>query len=331
MRKSKVLISAIVYLALGIGLFYPNLKSFKTIQYLIIFNSAAGALGCFILSRRWMSTYPASLFAGAVYGFSPFALGFAAYHPIGGSGLAILPWLFLPAAFFDRFFGPYRQTLPRTLAAAVLAIAPFIVIGAFFWLMSTPLIGPFFPLPKHQKLGMINMIGLAAPLALRPHDFIFGFYHIPTTIGLMGLFIYVKVHRLSTIIILALGIILSLADSILQISPIVWALVPALFCSLLIGLGIQGLAWAGRSDTKWILICAIVAIILAGMTFLLSLKYGGPYLEAARMHSLAAILLASIFFIARAQIRWHPLRWFLLCTGIAIDILITSRHIINGL
>ena len=73
--------AAVLYIALGIYLYQPHFKHFKPLQYLVVAGPVCAALGCFVLSRRWISAFGALLFAGAAYGFSPFALGFAAYHP----------------------------------------------------------------------------------------------------------------------------------------------------------------------------------------------------------------------------------------------------------
>lgn len=273
-----------------------------------------------------MNAFGALLFAGALYGFSPFALGFAAYHPSAILPLAILPWLFCPAVFWPA---QKNRTLLTAIASAVLSLLPFVVIALFFWLCAQPGLGPLFPLPLDTKLHFADVLGLVAPLAFEPHEFTFGFYHVPLVVGLMGLFMYLAVHRIKVIIIVAAGLVLAFAGPVLQTPPVVWALIPALYCSVLIGLGLQALALAGRADTKWILLCLAAAAVLALVTILPALKSPVAFLTPAKMYVLACVLTGSIFFITKAGCRWHPLRWVLLYAGLGVDILLGARFIVD--
>jgi len=315
-NKRTLILAGVIYAALSVCLYLPYLKHFKVLQYALLLNSALGALGCFVLSRRWVGVFAASLFSGAVYGFCPFALGFAAYHPLAGTVMAVLPWLFCPAVFYPR-------TRYRKIITTALSLLPFIAIAFFFWLCSRPDLGPLFALPKNEKLQLTNMIGLIGPLNSKPHHFIFSFYHVPVSVLLMGLFMYVANARISVMIITAAALCLAFYDPLFQVSPIVWALVPLLFCSVLIGLGTQALAWAGRADRKYILICALVSAALAIATFAMGYNYAG------QMHALTAVLTAAIFFLTKAQLRWHPFRWILLSTALTIDITLGAVKIID--
>ena len=321
-------VAMLLYIALSICLYQPYLKHFKPAQYIVLANSVVAATGCFILSRRWISAFLASLFAGAIYGFSPFALGFAAYHPSAGLPLAVLPWLFCPAVYWAAH---RNKTFLTTITSAVLSLLPFLAIALFFWLCAQPHLGPLFPLPKHTKLHLADIAGLAAPLALKPHKFTFGFYHVPVVVGLMGLFMYVAVHRIKVMIIVAAGLVLALTRPILQTPPIVWALIPMLYCSVLIGLGLQALTLAGQTDRKWILPCLITAAALTLVTILPAIKFPSAFKTSAQMYILTCVLMSSIFFMAKSGYRWRPLRWALLCSALAVDILLSARYIVNGI
>jgi len=318
--------AAVLYIALGVYLYQPYFKYFNLHQYLVVAGSVCGALGCFVLSRRWINAFGALLFAGAIYGFSPFALGFAAYHPSAAFPLAVLPWLFCPATFWRAH---QNKTLLTTVASAVLALLPFLVISLFFRLCAQPRFGPLFPLPLDTKLHLADVLGLVAPLALKPHEFTFGFYHVPLVIGLMGLFMYLAVHRIKVMIIVAAGLVLAFTGPVLQTPSIVWALIPMLYCSVLIGLGSQALTLTGRADTKWILLCLAAAAALALVTILPALKSPGAFLTSAKMYVLACVLMSSIFFITKAGCRWRTLRWVLLYAGLGIDILLGARFIVD--
>jgi hypothetical protein len=318
--------AAVLYIALGIYLYQPHFKYFKPLQYLVVAGPVCAALGCFVLSRRWISAFGALLFAGAAYGFSPFALGFAAYHPSAVLPLAVLPWLFCPAVFWSKH---HSKNLLTTIVSAALCLLPFGVITLFFWLSAQPGLGPLFPLPLHTKLHLADALGLVAPLAPKPQEFTFGFYHVPLVIGLMGLFMYLAVHRIKVMIIVAAGFVLACIGPVLQTPPIVWALVPLLYCSVLIGLAVQGLTLIGPADRKWILLCLTAAAALALVTILPALKYPAAFQSSSKMYVLAVVLMGSIFFIARAGCRWRPLRWILLCAGLGIDIMLSARFIVD--
>ena len=129
--------AAIIYLAFAIYLYLPYFWHFKIMQYMILLNAVIGALGCFVLSQRWIGAFAGELFAGIIYGFSPFALGFAAYHPLAGLPFAILPWLFCPAVYWSKIckhtgLGQYEDTVWSTITTSVLSLLPFILIALFF-------------------------------------------------------------------------------------------------------------------------------------------------------------------------------------------------------
>lgn len=329
--------AATVYIALCIYLYYPYVPDFQPRQYLILLNSLIGALGCFVLSKRWISAYPGSLIAGAVYGFSPFAFGFAAYHPLAGVTLAALPWLFCPAAFWrkSRHHRKLSTQKGRTSLAAIitaaLSLIPFAAIILFFQLSAHNRTLSLFPVPLDRNMTFANMIGLAAPLLLEPHDFIFSFYHIPLVALLMGLCMYVTLGRPGIVIVVGIALVLAFSDPVAQVSPVVWGLIPLLFGAVLVGLGAEGLAWAGHSDLKWILFCIVSTVLISAGCFYLSRTSTQAWLEPAVMHAMSVVLAGIILFLAKANLRLHALRWTLMCTAIALDILISARFLLNKL
>ena len=91
--------AAVMYAGFAIYLYQPYFKYFDALRYLLVVNVCLASLGCFVLSRRWVGAFAGSFFAGAMYGFGPFALGLAGCHPTAGLLAATVPWLFCPAAF----------------------------------------------------------------------------------------------------------------------------------------------------------------------------------------------------------------------------------------
>jgi len=330
----KVILAAALYAALALYLFWPYFNRLTTAQYILPINFTLAATGCFVLSKRWISSFSASLITGTLYAFSPFALSFAAYHLAATIPLALLPWLFCPAAYWQRwpafaFLKPANQKkrepkrhtdILAFITTTILSILPLAVIILFFILASP--IARFYPLALVQ-LNLENFTALAIPLAIKSHQFPFSFYHIPNIALLMGIFVYLSGLRITTLLLFLITLCLSFADPILSTPPIVWALTPTLFGAILIGLGLQALCLAARPDTKWLLAAAITAAVLALASYLAGQRY------AAAMHALALLLAAAIVCIANSKMRLHPFRWILIYTLITADILISAAMIID--
>jgi len=276
-------LAAAVYTAFAVYLYRPYFNGFGSLrlQDLFIANICLACLGAYVLSRRWVAGFTESFFAGAIYGFGPFALGLAKFHPSAGFLFAAIPWLFCPAAF-----GPQGKFKPLRVP---LSLLPFLAIVLFFQLSAR---FGLYPIPIKLKLHGAEMAGLLAPLVAAKRNMILvGFYHIPLASLIMGFSMLLvpleglgkggilkrgrilkglAVRRLGIIVIFAAATILAFCESFLGISPVIWLAVSVLCCSVLIGVGMQGLICAGFADRKWILFAAIVMGILAIVTLLLA-------------------------------------------------------------
>jgi hypothetical protein len=198
-----------------------------------------------------------------------------------------------------------------------------------------------FAVPIRAKLHLADLAGLVAPLIMAQRsDALVGFYHVPIAALIMGFAMLVVARRLGIIVIFCLGVILAFCEPLYRVSPIMWFTIPVLCCSILIGVGMQGLALAGYSDRKWILLSAAVSGILAIVTLLLATKYfqvfaglgseaAKLFTESAKMYILGTIATAIIFFLARAKLRVSILRWILLSAAMAIDIFCSARFIVD--
>jgi arginine exporter protein ArgO len=80
--------------------------------------------------------------------------------------------------------------------------------------------------------------------------------------------------------------------------------------------------------------------VLSLMTLLLATKYcntfaglGSKYakllVETAKMYILGAIAVAILYFMARAKLRIHWLRWVVLGSATAVDIFFGARFIVD--
>ncbi len=322
--------ATIIYVAFAVYLYQPQFKKFDAVHYLVIVNISLACLGCFMLSRRWVASFAGSFFAGAIYGFGAFSLGLAKFHPTAGLLAAGIPWLFWPASSITK-------TKWRWLSWPLSAL-PFLAIILFFQLSDHY---HLFAVPIRAKLHLADLAGLVAPLVMAQRsDVLVGFYHVPIAALVMGFAMLVAARRLGIIVIFCLGVILAFCEPLYRVSPIMWFTVPVLCCSILIGAGMQGLALAGYSDRKWILLAMAVSGILAIVTLLLATKYfqvfaglgseaAKLFTESAKMYILGTIATAIIFFLARTKLRVSVLRWILLSSAMAIDIFCSARFIVD--
>jgi len=330
----KFFVAGAIYLAFAIYLYQPYLVNFNKWQYLLIVNPSLASLGCYVLSRRWVSSSVGSFFAGAIYGFGPFMLGLAKFHPTAGFLSAAIPWLFCPAAFGA---GTKRHlNIP-------LSVIPFAAILLFF---QVAVHYRLFAIPSQAKLHSADLFGLFAPLVgvkrgLTP----VGFYHIPTAPLVMGLSMLLAARRTGIMTILAASVVLAFCSPFLNVSPIMWLTIAVLCCSILIGAGTQGLILAGFADRKWVLaiagICgslAIAALLLATkyfQTFLgLGAGYARVFTETGKMYTLGALVMLVIFFLIQVKLRAErrlPVRAILLSLGMGVDIFFGARFIVDRL
>lgn len=326
----KAALALVIYIVFAIYLYQPYFEHFKRIQYLLVVNVCLAALGCFVLSWRWVSSFTASFFAGVVYGFGPFLLGLAKFHPSAGFLAATVPWLFLPAAF-----GPRAKW--RWLSWPLSAI-PFLAVVLFFQAA-----GRFglFPIPIQTKLYLADLRGLAAPIVLATRDrSLIGFYHIPVASVVMGFSMLVAARRYGVMAILVFGGAAAFFDSFFGVSPIIWAAIAMVCCSVVIGVGTQGIISAGSADRKWLLAAVIVMGALAITSLLLAVKYydtvaglGAGYgkflVETAKMYILGAITIAIVFFLAKGNLRVRIIRIAIIASAMAIDIFLGARFIVD--
>jgi hypothetical protein len=326
----KFAVAVVVYVSFAFYLYQPHFKDFNGLQYLIVVNVGLASLGCFALSRRWVSSFLGSLSAGAVYGFGPFALGLAGYHPTAGFLAAAVPWLFLPAAFGPK--GKWQWL------RVPLAVLPFLAILLFFQASSYYRL---FAVPMQTRLHLADLMGMAVPLVAAQQGItLVGFYHIPIAALVMGVAMLFAARRLSVLIIFCLGVILASCRPLLGVSPIIWLSFPVLCCSVIIGAGLQGLCSAGLADRRWILLSMAFMAVLSIVTLLRATKYfqvfmgfGDKYanlfLADAKLYIAGTVALLVVFFIARAKLRLHWLRWAALGSVMAVDVFFGARFVVD--
>ena len=329
-RAAKTLAAFFLYSAFAVYLYQPHFEKFDRQQYALIITAVLACIGCYILSRRWIASFLGSFFAGAIYGFGPFMLGLARFHPAVSVLAGSMPWLFLPAAF-----GPSGKL--RALRV-ILSVLPFIVIIIFFqgagYLR-------FFPVPKNARIATVDLVSFLSPLvAAKRGSRLIGFYHIPIASLIIGFAMLIKARRIGTIIIIAAGTTAAFCKAFLGVSSIIWIAIPSVCCAIIAGAGIDAFLLAGAADKKWIITIVIIMLLLAVATLLLASKYfqsfaglGAGYarlfVESAKMYIVGAVIIGIIFCIARLQLRMTIVRGVLLCCALSADIFVGAQCIID--
>jgi len=331
-RPHRFILAVIIYACFAIYLYSSHLENLRLPQYLLVVNVCLASLGCFVLSRRWVSSFAGSFFAGAIYGFGPFVLGLAKFHPTAGFLAAVIPWLFCPAAFLGKSHWRW--------AALLLSALPFLAVLLFFRVSADYQLFAVVIQTSPRASGG-DLLGLFAPLVAANHSLVpLGFYHVPLAALLMGFGMLLAARRIGIMTILCLGTVLAFRGSFFSVSPILWLSIPAVCCSVLVGVGVQGLTSAGFADRKWVLLVsiilgtfAIVALLLATRYFQVFLGFAAEYArfftQTGKMYILGAVAVGIIFFIIRAKLRVTVIRRIILSAAMAIDIFFSARFIVD--
>jgi hypothetical protein len=327
-----------MYLLFAIYLYKPYFRHLHDLRNVVVANLALAALGCYLITRRWVWSFTGSFFAGALYGFGPYTLGLIRYHPAAGILVAAVPWLFTPAVF-----GFKRR---RTWLRIPLALLPFLVIVLLFQVACK---WRLFAVPNQICLGVDDLLGLFAPLVaigcVRTGDasgMLIGFYHVPLAALVVGLSMLLAARRIGIITLALVALALSTCRAFLEVSPVIWLSIAVLCGSALVGAGVQGLLLAGRSDRGLLIFTTIIMALLAIVTLSLATKYfqtflglaWGPaklFTQAGQMFTLGTAAVGLIFVTARLQLRAVPIRLIVLCTALGLDVFLGARFIIDAI
>lgn len=329
---SKFAAALVIYTCFAVYLFLPYLKSFAVFQYLYIFNCCLAAVGAFLLSCRWTGSFWGRLLSGTLYGFGPFMLGLCRFHPAVGFLAAAVGWLFLPAVLAPDLFGRRYLQIP-------LSTLPFLFILFCFELFAYLRL---FPAPVQSRLNLVELAGAFTPLVMAQNNLtLTGCYHIPTAALAIGTFMLVAARRFGIVLIFAAGLTAGFCPAVLNTSPIIWLAFPALCCSVLAGLGLQGLLSASEADRKWLLLCAAGLSVLSLGTLLPATRFFHSYfmiventlalVQTAKLYAAGAVTVFLVYFIVRSGLRLTALRAALLGTAMVIDIFLGARFIIDSI
>ncbi len=336
-----LLLAMALYGAFAVYLYQPYFGRFTMWHWLLPISAWVGAVGCFVLSRRWVEGFLGSCLAGAVYGFGPYLLALGKFHPTAALLAAIIPWLFMPAAYL----GQQR----RGVVSALLALVPFAAVVLFFLFFRLDAEHRLFAAPIQAQLGRADLVGFLAPLVMVSRAAVLpSLYHIAVGPLILGVAMILKAKRIGIALIIAAGFALAFCRVFLGpdlvawvgVSPILWLSIPVVCLAVLAGVGLQGLIEAGASDRWWVLLIAACLGAAAAVTLLLAAKYFRVFLgladeyarlfvQAAKMYLMGALAMVIVFVMARQEMRLRPLRWAILAAALGLDIFVGALHIVG--
>ncbi len=313
----------IFYAVFTAVLFYPYQSQLTAYKRLFPLEAIIASAGVFILCRRWVLSFFASLAGGAVYGFGTYACSLLCYHPFAGLVYALLPWTFVPAVFFYRWTNLDR--LNTKIISSLLVLFPALLILAAYNYAAK---NYFYPVPAKSCLTLSSLLGVIDPIGQKSDIFAPGFYHVCIAGLVMGIAVLFKTRRIGIIILFAAALFAAFYKQMLNVPPAVWVSIPVLICSILIASGLETIILAGAGDSKWL-------VITVGMLLMLSVAdvfithYHSVLPLSAVLYGIGAVSIIGVYFIAGSNLAWHILRMVILYAAVFMDIFISTKHNID--
>lgn len=328
--------AAVLYIAFAVYLYCLPLGRVPQCHELVPISAVLGALGGYVLTRRWVAGFAGSFLAGAICGFSPFFLVVARYHSSVSVLVASIPWLCAPAVFVGR---------RHRVACLPLALLPFAAVILFFRISAAR---GLFAAPLGLEPHLSDAVGFVAPLVMWDRSAaVVSLYHVAIAPLILGLAVMITARRYGLLLLLVVGSVLAFSRSYLPpaqvawlgVSPILWLSIPMVSLAVLAALGLQALIEAGFSDKKWILIAAASQALPAIVMLLLATKYSQTVfhladssrlcVEEAKMYLLGMVAVTMVFLMAYRRLRLQWLRWLLLATALSLDIFLSARYLVD--
>ena len=316
--------AVIIYTVFAGWLFYPYTQKLSTVQLLFLpAGSVIGAAGVFLLSRRWVLSFFASLAGGAIFGFGTFACSFYCYHPAAGLINAFLPWFFIPAVFFYHW-SKFKPNVVAIFSGLFLLLPILFILSAYEVAAGMQ----FYPVPLNTSLAIQSLLGIINPTGVKPDIFSPGFYHVSIAGLVMGFILLIRTNRIWTIVLFVATVFAAFSMPLLNVPPAIWVSVPVLICSLLIAEGLEALVLSGASDSRWLLVSVAVLLLTILFNVLLTGKTG-VFPQSLGLYGVGVVTVLLIYFIAQSNLAWHGTRMLVLYPAIFIDIIISTRYIVG--
>lgn len=316
-------VAVILYAVFAAVLFWPYQSQLISYKRLFPLETIIASAGVFVLCRRWVLSFFASLAGGAVYGFGTYACSLLCYHPFAGLVYALLPWTFVPAVFFYRWANLDR--LNTKIISGLLVLLPILFILAAYNFAAKIY---FYPLPANSHLLFSSLLGVIDPIGQKSDAFAFGFYHVCIAGLVMGFAVLLQTGRFGIIFLFAAALFAAFYKPFLNVPPAVWAAPAVLICSVLIASGLETIILAGPGDAKW-LVATVGILLMFSVADVFITHHHSVIPISAALYGMSAVSLLAIYFIAGSNLSWHLLRMFILYAAVFIDIFVSTKHNID--
>ncbi len=317
--------AVILYAVFAGCLFFPHKQSLTHYKLLFPVESVIASAGVFILCRRWVLSFFASLAGGAIYGFGTYACSLLCFHPFAGLVYALIPWTFVPAVFFYRF----SKLAPAhtTIISGLLVFLSILFIFAAYQFSSSKYL---FPIPAQTRLLPASLLGIIDSIGVKQDIFAPGFYHVCIAGLVMGTALLIKAKKIGILLLFAGTLAASFYKPVLDVPPVVWTSIPVLICSIIVALGLEAIVLAGAGDGKWLLGAIACLLIFSIANIFITCRQNIIPLSSA-LYGIGIAAVLAVYFVAESHFSWHLLRMFVLYAAVFIDIFVSTRHNIDSI
>ncbi len=340
-RPEGVVRALVVYILFAVYLSWPHWPAWTWSERTLPVCWCVGAVGAFLLSRRWIRAWTGALFSGGLYSFGPLALYIAHFHEAGACIVAIIPWLLCPWAYSFLLMGRKKTWLKRGVDVALFAL-PFAFVAVLFRILAQY---HLFVMPVHVgQLSRQECLGVSAPLVMVLHGDLFcGLYHVALGAVILGLLRVIRAQCWGLVLPIVGAFALAIWEpwpAVFEVCPLIWWLFPQILACIVVGLGIVLLVRGGRADRAWVLSSGVgltglgVLMLLRSAHFFESfLWFGVPYarlfVTTGKLYILGAVGFGLIYVLMSYNRRFLWLRAILVCIVLGCDIFLCASYIVD--